>query len=241
MRLVVPEPSALDAEADEDLLLAIGAGDATERELAAKAFFRRYVRPLYAYALRTYRHTLGEDGASDLVLQTLRRAFDRADTYDREGISDPAHSRARTTRWLTRIADRLFKDWLKSTSESTPLRLQHVGSGSTYGALHGDAVDLDEAHLQSDPDAEAQDDSDPLLRSDEGLQLRAALDRLSQRDREILLLSMRYDVPGRQLQIDESELDALCKRWGTTRENVRAIRRRALKKVREWCACHAPS
>lgn len=241
MRLLVPEPSALDAEADEDLLIAVGAGDATERELAATAFYRRYVRPLYAYAFSAYRHTLGEDGACDLVLQTFRRAFDRADTYNGENITGPAHERARTTRWLTRIADRLFKDWLKSTSESTPLRLQHVGSRSTYGALHGEPVDLDEAHLQSDPDAETQDDADPLLHSEEGRQLRAALNRLSQREREILLLSARYEVPGRQLQIDESELDALCERWGTTRDNVRAIRRRALKKVREWCECHASS
>ena len=49
MQLLIPKPSPLDAESDADLLLAVFAGDETERRLAADAFFRRYARNLYGF------------------------------------------------------------------------------------------------------------------------------------------------------------------------------------------------
>ena len=243
MRLVATEPSARAAESDEDLLTDVAAGDPAERDLAASAFFGRYARAVYGYALRRYGHTLGEVGAEDLVQWTFERAFKSAETYDARGITDPDHLRARTFRWLTRIADGVFNDWLKSTDEATPLQLQHVGAKSTYGALHGELADLGGAAQPPSGDGTSHEDEepDPLLSSPEGRLLRAALDQLSQREREVLDLTYRYHVDDRPLEIDEADLSALCERWGTTPQNVRTIRRRALKKVREWCACHAPS
>ncbi|HEX8386866.1 MAG TPA: sigma-70 family RNA polymerase sigma factor [Rubricoccaceae bacterium] len=230
MRLVIPDPSDLDTETDEDLLLAIVAGDPDECHLAANAFFRRHVRPLY-YFCRRFRSTLGDDGDVEyLVLRTFQRAFEGAESYNGVGVTDKAKSRARTFRWLSTIAAHLFQDWLKSPDEATPIQLADVGRKSGDGAVHGSQVDLDD-HLLVVPDG-SDGPPPPDPESPEMRCLREALDALPEREREVLLLGAMYGVPGKQLRIPEGVLDELCLRWHTSRENIRAIRTRALKKVK---------
>lgn len=243
MRLAIPARSTLDEESDEDLLLAVAAGDPDEREVAAAAFFRRYADRLYGYC-HEYRNTLGgRDGVKDLVLLTLQKAFANATSYRAVESGDVDRSRARTFRWLASIADNLFKDLLKSSNEASPLPLGAVGTGGGSEPVHGRQVDIDETTLVHDGSLEESEanDRNTLLRSPEGRVLRAALKALPDREREALILEARFSVPGEQLRIPDHERNDFCDRWGTTPEYLRTIRKRARESVEAYCASHAPS
>lgn len=239
MHLVTRDRPALDAESDEDLLIAVHAGDPAEREAASAEFFRRYVRKVHGYVRREYLHTLGPHGVEDLVMHAFAKAFERAGSY--RAAADPAASRKRTFSWLARIADNLFTDWLRSTNEATPLPLQEIGKDSTYGRVHGTAVSLDDLDLDAD---EADDEAgapDPLMFTEEGRRLRACLEELSERDREVVLLYEKYRVPDRPLRIDAGERTSLLARWGMKPTSLGNVQRRARQKLEQCCERHGDS
>ena len=65
--------------------------------------------------------------------------------------------------------------------------------------------------------------------------MRAALDELDERERDVLRVSALYHRPGEMHQRLPNEVSQeLARRWQTTNENVRAIRSRATKKVRQF-------
>jgi DNA-directed RNA polymerase specialized sigma24 family protein len=244
MHLAIPGPSTHDDESDEDLLLAVAAGDPHERDAAAAATVRRYAGLLFQYCRREYRYTLGgDDGVKDLVLQTFQKAFDNATTYRPVEGGDADGSRARTFSWLTSIADNAFRDWIKSPSEMNPLPLRAIGTGGDGEPVHGTQVDIDEMAFVEDGshEGDGNEDRDPLLRSKEGQVLRAALNALPDREREALMLEARFSAPGEQLRIPDHERNDFCDRWGTTPEYLRTIRKRAREAVEAYCASHAPS
>ncbi len=255
MQLVIPERSLMDAEDDAELLLIIAAGNKTERRQAANAFVRRYVRQLYGFC-KQYNSTLGGDsGIRDLVIMTLQRAFERADTFDDSGIVDQEHSRARTFRWLATMATNLMRDGLKSVGENHPLSLisitdpdRQIEGGFTrtmdetksrrYVRLPDD-VD-DPSAIQ---DFIGNDVESTLTISPEKKCLQEAMATLTEREREVIRLSAEYSVDGKQLRLPPDILHGLCTRLETTKENIRTIRRRAFNEIKNYVAtnCRASS
>lgn len=203
-----------DEPDDAELLFRIAnsrAGSDAARA-AQSAFYRRHVRYLYAAVLKRSARLLelSSSTAEDLVHDTFQRAFARASTFRRDGITDPDRLRRRARAWLGRIAQRLLADALGDTHET---------SDSPY---------LDA--LSANEDAEPTPDDDPSPRLE--LVCRA-LESLSEREQDVLRVSALYQRLGEAHQrLPNAVAAELAARWGTTTENIRAIRSRAMKRLR---------
>lgn len=203
------EPS--DAEllrriADRDL-------DAPRARSAQAQFYERHVRYLYGAVLRMKQSMLEMAGLrpEDLVQDTFHRAFERAHTYDPADAVDPDAQRRRTRAWLGRIATRLLADALRRPNEiaATPF------------------VEQAPLERQSAP---------PSSRRRGRLQLVSeGLEQLTDREQDVLRVTALYQRAGETHQRLPNEVSAeLATRWGTTNENIRAIRSRAMKKLKAF-------
>ena len=249
----------MDAESDEDLLLFIEEGEEMERRQAAAAFYKRYDRLLYNFC-KQYRTTLGGDsGVRDLVIMTLQRAFERAVTFNSNGIVVREQSRVHTFNWLTTIATNLMRDWLRSGSENNPLSLTSITNpgeqiedrslSTTDETIPRRYVRLSNEAIEENHDPTAlqkftsNDDGAPRIISVNEQCLQEALATLTEKQREIVLVSAQHSIDGKQLRLPPDILDGLCARWKTTKENIRTIRKRALDKMNEHVEtnCQAPS
>ena len=246
MQLVVPDPSRLDTESDADLLLIAFAGDEAECRLAANAFFRRYVSQLYRFCQQFHQTMGGEEGVRDLVLITFQRAFERAGTFNGNGSLDENLSHARTLKWLEMISRNLMLDWLKSISEDHPLPLTSIKIPDDQ-VVHAQEETVPRRYARLPEDAAdhhagrefISNDGEVLLTiSPESQCLEEALANLTEREREVILISVCYFVDGKQLRLPQDILDGLCKRLETTKENIRMIRKRALEKIKKYAAMH---
>ncbi len=122
-------------------------------------------RRLVAYAPRVYgllvRMVGNRDTAEDLTQETLLRAFRAFETYRPEG---------KFRAWIFRIATNAARDWVRRQGRETVLSLEGGRGG-----------------LPPDRGAETTPDAG-LARRERTARLEAALARLPQPDREIILL-----------------------------------------------------
>lgn len=213
-RAFVPSP-VVDHVSDAELLERVSqraANDGAARE-AETEFYERHARYLFCVLVQRVRRPLALSGreVEDLVQETFVRAFARAGTYHDGDAWDQASQRRRSRAWLGRIAERLLADWLTDAREI---------SASPY---------LD---TLAEPDPAPPSSRSPKLRL-----LREGLDTLNERERDVLRVAALYFRPGEEHQRLPNEVSAeLAKRWQTTSENIRAIRSRATKKLKEYLA-----
>jgi RNA polymerase sigma factor (sigma-70 family) len=183
-------------------------GDEHAARQAQAAFYNRHVRYLYAALCKPKRLLeLAGETPEDLVQDTFARAFERAHTYQALESADADRERRRTRAWLGRIAHCLLADRLRGerTLPDSPY-LESLGS---------DAVD------------DVASESPALGR------VRLALSEMSERERDVLRVTALYYRAGHDTQrLPNRASDELAKRWQTTNQNIRAIRSRALKKLR---------
>ncbi len=117
---------------------------------------------------------------------------------------------ARTRAWLGRVATHLLADHMN--------RLHEV-SATPYL----ERVRVDE------PDDEPPHEPPSLALLCEGL------DSLSEREREVLRVTALYGKVGdKQARLPNAVSRDLATRWGTTNDNVRAIRVRAMRKLKSF-------
>lgn len=203
-------PSMSDLDDEQLLGLAAGRDVASGRLRAAQAeLYRRHVRYLYG-ALKRREGMLSRTvglAVEDLVQETFQRAFQYGASYKALPQADPARARLRTRAWLGRIAQNLIIDALsRSTEISASPMLEELG--------------VDEQDEPPPP-------SSPELRA-----VRSALEELSEREQDVLRVTLLYQRVDSAHQRLPNEVSAeLAKRWETTNENIRAIRSRAMKKL----------
>jgi RNA polymerase sigma factor (sigma-70 family) len=210
----VPSP-VVDHVSDAELLERVSrrATDAAAARAAEAEFYGRHAHYLYCVLVQRVRRPLALSGreVEDLVQETFFRAFARAGTYSGGDAWDQESQRRRSRAWLGRIAQRLLADWLADAREI---------SASPY---------LD---TLAEPEAGPPSSRSPKLRL-----LREALDTLNERERDVLRVAALYFRPGEEHQRLPNEVSAeLARRWQTTSENIRAIRSRAGKKLKEYLA-----
>jgi RNA polymerase sigma factor (sigma-70 family) len=198
---------------DAELLerVSLRATDALGARRAEAQFYERHARYLYAVLVSRVRRPLALSGreVEDLVQETFFRAFAHADTFSAAESTDEETERRRTRAWLGRIAQRLLADWLADTREV---------SASPY------------LETLAEPEASPPSSRSPKLRL-----LREALETLSERERDVLRVAALYFRPGEEHQRLPNEVAAeLARRWQTTNDNVRAIRSRATKKLKQY-------
>jgi len=197
---------------DDELLarIARGADDPSGAHRAQAELYARHVRYLYG-VLRRHQDKLLESAgvsAEDLVQETFHRAFERAHTFAAGEISDPDHLRRRVRAWLGRIAQNLLADHLR--------RFREV-SASPYL----ERLSCDEIELPSAPSPELEGVID-------------GLGELSEREQDVLRVTALYLRAGDHQRLPNAVSAELAARWGTTSENIRAIRSRAMKKLRSF-------
>jgi RNA polymerase sigma factor (sigma-70 family) len=206
-------PAVANHLSDAELLGRVSrrAQDAALARKAEAEFYDRHARYLYCVLVQRVRRPLALSGreVEDLVQETFYRAFDRAGTFNSGEAWDADSERRRTRAWLGRIAERLLADWL-------------AGSREVAASPYLDTL--------AEPEAAPTSSSSPKLRL-----LREALDTLSERERDVLRASALYFRIGEEHQRLPNEVSAeLARRWQTTSENVRAIRSRATKKLKQY-------
>ncbi len=198
-------------ESDAELLALIADRDAprSSRSRAEATFYSRHVRYLYGVVQRDAHKLLkaASTGPEDLVQETFHRAFERAHTFSSGDTTDAEQLRRRTRAWLGRIASNLLADHLRSVRE--------VSATPYLERLSCDDID------RPDPPSRELDS------------ICAALARLSEREQDVLRVSALYQRAGDHQRLPNAVSAELATRWGTTNENIRAIRSRALKKLKE--------
>jgi len=205
----------LAGETDADLLvyMTMGRDDPAAASAAWEAFYRRHVRYLYAVCLRAYGGMLGgPDAAGDLVAETFRRAYEHAGTFDAGGIADADRLRRRVRAWLGRIAQRLFQSALRGGRRLPTVRLAQE---------KWQDVAAPPAPSGGDPQRVAQ--------------VREALGSLSPREQMVIRVTFQWYQADRAHQRLPNDVAAdLAAALHTTPENLRQIRRRALKKIKAY-------
>lgn len=203
-------PEAKDDEpSDAELLSCIALReDAGAARHAQATFYARHARYFYAVVRRQHPQllALASMSAEDLMQETFHRAFERAHTFRPDDTADVDRARRRTRAWLGRIAHNLLADAVR--------HLREVSASPYLERLSCDGID---AESPPSPQLEA---------------VRAGLDRLSERERDVLRVTALYQrVGGSHGRLPNAVSAELAARWGTTNENIRAIRSRALKKL----------
>jgi RNA polymerase sigma factor (sigma-70 family) len=198
------ETSASDA----DLLAIIAAGGAGVRA-AQEAFYERHVRYLHGALHKQREKWLNLAGASaeDVVHDTFQRAFDRARTYRPLADADEDRGRRRARAWLGRIAQNIVADSFR--------RFREVAASPYLEQLS----------------VPGGDDAPPSSRP-ELAPVRAAFASLSDREQDILRVSALYHKAAGSERLPNAVSAELSARWGISNDNVRAIRSRAMKKLR---------
>lgn len=208
-------------ETDEDLLVLMSwkSEHPEEARAAFAEFHRRHVRYLYAVCLRAYADDIGRDGVEDLVQETFWRAFEKADTFTpMNGDEDAAGRRVRA--WLGQIAFRL----VLTTARRQKQRVRLVTGESK---LVDDCPDTTAPCRELTPQEE-------LIR-------RGMNEALNERERHVLeSFAAHYDAESKHQYPPDGVVAELCERLQTTEENVRQIRSRALRKLKNFMTAISP-
>ena len=207
-------------ESDADLLIymSMADDDAAGARAAWEEFYRRHCAYLYAVCLRAYGDLLGgEPGAADLVAEAFMRAYEHADTFDAGGVADGDALRRQVRAWLGRIAHRLAQTVLRGRGRLPTRLLEHDQWQQIAEGERGDPADSPRARLA-----------------------REALLSLTEREQMVLCATFQWYQPGQEHQRLPNDVAAdLSETLQTTPENLRQVRRRALRKVRAYIDRHA--
>jgi RNA polymerase sigma factor (sigma-70 family) len=202
-------------ETDEDLVVFMSwkSDNPGAAQAAFAEFHTRHVRYLYAVCLEAYADDIGHGGVEDLVQETFWRAFEKADTFTpMSGEEDAARRRIRA--WLGRIAYRLVLTAARRQKRCVRL------------------VTSEEERVDRCPDRTVPRGE---LTLDEELVRRGMNELLNERERQVLeSFASYYDVECKHQYPPDGLVAELCERLGTTEENVRQIRSRALKALKEF-------
>jgi RNA polymerase sigma factor (sigma-70 family) len=202
-------------ESDSDLMayMAMAEDDPSSAREAWAEFYGRHVRYLYAVCSSAYGQILGGDtGVADIVSDTFRSAFRNAHLFDPGGIEEPDRIRRRTRAWLGRIAQRLVMDRLRSAQR---LPVVHL--------------DLERWQSVAEPERSAPRD-DALIRA-----VQRAIGQLSDKEQTVIRVTYQWYQAGQAHQrLPSAVVSDLAETLQTTPENLRQIRRRALRKIREF-------
>lgn len=234
MRIALSE-SKEDDESDDYLIELMGLKTDFPKE-AMEAYgkiYSRYWSVMYEIAKGV---TNDEDNAMDLLSDTFNMVYNKAATFKKGKIANPENIRFSIQKWMTTIMKRIFYDHFlnedyKKSSESDKLEESYIiekrfigrhFSDDYYGfieQLEQDEVDARISVITED------EDSNNIAR------VKEYIDKLSERDRDIILTFYNHYVPGKYTP--GTVLDDLIKKWETTRENIRKILEKFRRSIKE--------
>ena len=172
--------------------------------------YRRHVRYLFSVCRKYARGLGGDEAAEDLTSETFKRIYEKgASTFRPGSANDPDRMRWHVRGWLGRIAHSLACD--------------------AYRGRHLQEIWLEQDQWDNVADQER------LVDSESSLQLLRLMEQiLTDRERHILRVTSQYHDPRRpNRRLPDEVLEDLGRQWGIAHENIRQIKRRALKKLSE--------
>jgi len=114
--------------------------------------------------------------------------------------------------WISQIARNEFSDLLRNSI--------------TYSTIQGHTID--DGIIERFAEIEVEEE----ILSDNRKALDKALSMLSDRDKHILLTCFDYYEDGKNTPSEV--LNSLCEYWGTTKPNIRQVKKRSLEKVKSY-------
>lgn len=203
-------PPDVATASDDELLALMRYGENPERARAAWAeFYSRHVGFLHGVCVRAYATRL-RDEVQDLVAQTFRRVFTHGARTYRAADSGDAESRLRRLQgWLTTIAEGLARDMLRGPRRP--------------------GIQIEQEEWQEVPEHSGEPVSETTA---EVRRLMQSI--LTDREEDVLRTTFHWYDPTKEHQkLPEEVLAELARRWNTTPDNIRQIRSRALRKLKD--------
>ncbi|MDA7978969.1 MAG: sigma-70 family RNA polymerase sigma factor [Pirellulales bacterium] len=199
-------------ESDADLLTLISwrEEDGEAARAAWREFYDRYFKLLAYICMKRFASQIGDQGVNDLVNDTSLRVFDGGTDTFKTDETDPEKLRHLIGAWLSQIALNIFRARLRGEKRLPLVQVEEF-----------------EFPIEESPPLSGE-------RAEQCEQLKEVLEDLKPRERDILLARCaNYHRSKGKQQFESHVLERLAKDWRITKDNVRQIYSRTMRKVEE--------
>ncbi len=184
----------------------------TSNELKTE-FHRRVKNRLFQDCQRfCYKNRLDDYTAKETFQKTIIKGLENIGGFEFDKLWSEEKIKNKVASWLNKIAFNLFMDLFKERSK------QDV---------------LDENYYEMEDDGQRPDDFE--FENDDTIQIRLqdALDSLNERERLIVNLCIEHNCLDNKNHLPDDVISDICKSLNIEKGNIRVIKLRALKKMRE--------
>jgi RNA polymerase sigma factor (sigma-70 family) len=206
------QPQDFSNHTDADLFesMALAAISTPTAHAAFAEFHRRHAAYLYAVCLRRYRAE-----AEEIVAETLRRVYESAPRFDRAALTasaSPDASRRLVRAWIGQIVRWVAADHF-AERKLREFTVTHERIGSLPDRKSLALAEIPEAELVA--------------------HVRGVIESLPEREQDIAwTVAHGWSEEHGQVRWSQEDLDAIAGRFNLTRENIRQIRARLIRKLR---------
>ncbi len=241
MKFIVAGGSPRLKDATDRDLFAMIAQRGSEAEGAWAVFYERYVNELYQFLHRL--RGMNQGLLEDLVHETMVQAWKAANTFKVEDESDKRIYRDETLAWLGRIAQRLYfqmhrQQKIKLVSSSFEDPEKEESSPETTGRAKIPPGRLTHEIREAENLVAGVGENVENQISKQKWLLLEALKTLPDRERDVLLVTYEYGVPGQNPHLPSDVVARLCETWKINSTYLRKIRERAYKQVEQYLKSH---
>lgn len=225
-------------DSDDDLIELVGLKeDFPEEAMTAYGqFYDRFWDEMLTIAIGV---TKDAQQAQDLVSDTFNMVYSKAGTFKKEKIRNKENIHIAILYWMTRIMMNVFYDnylpeeYYHSKSNKaefkeneSPNIIENNFKHKQFDSYEEDFINLlekqeNDAHNELALSYEIIKDEKKDTKSENLKKIEEYLSKISDRDRDIILMTYNYYTPGKKTPTPV--LDELEQRWGTSRENIRQI------------------
>jgi RNA polymerase sigma factor (sigma-70 family) len=178
-------------------------------------FHRRVKNKLYQGCLRLcHKNRFSDDTAKEIFQNTILIALEKLKDFEID-LSYPEEKIKNTIgSWLNKIALHLFLDYLKERGKTSNI-------DGHYDEIEDESFRPDDFEFDENESTQ--------------LKLQDAWDSLSDREKFIIYLCIKYDCLGNKNHLPDDVILNICDSFKISKGNIRVIRLRALKKIRSKC------
>lgn len=221
-------------------LFKLMANDVKKSEIAWIIFNNRYIDDFHKLV---HRINPNPTVVEDLVSMTMEEAYFRANTFKGVNSLSIKSERGRTLSWLGKIAKNIYNQTFRISKKEIKIVPQIDGfenetliEKSTKNGIIKRG-DLSRKIRETEDDVLGTNHLDntnlPFLENEI---FQEVLSEISERDRDVLLATFdEYDPEIKNQKLSREKIKELCERHNITPDNIRQIRLRTFKKVRDKC------
>jgi len=176
-------------------------------------FYRRVKNKLFRHCQHFgYKNRLDDFTVKEIFQKTIIRGLDNINTFEFNDHWAEETFGNKIASWLIRIAFNLFMDLFKERSKTDVLE-------DYYYDVQDDSLRPDDFEFEENEDMD--------------IKLQDALDSLNERERLIVNLCVEHNCLGNDDHLPDDVILDICKCLNIKKGNIRVIKFRAIKKMRE--------